>query len=119
MLAHTREAMPDPRGYRPSLGDDAIAVLKRMLAKNPDDRYASATDMARAYRDAISGAPVLVTPPVDLDDATVIPALNPTPKPMAAARQTGTQTPAATQAAAETPRRGISRRSRCGPIRAG
>lgn len=41
MLAHTREAMPDPRVFRPSLGDDAIAVLKRMLAKNPDDRYAN------------------------------------------------------------------------------
>ncbi|GIK51209.1 MAG: serine/threonine protein kinase [Planctomycetaceae bacterium] len=41
MLAHTREPMPDPRGYRPSLGEDVIAVLKRMLAKEPDQRYAN------------------------------------------------------------------------------
>lgn len=41
MLAHTRDAMPDPRTFRPSLGDDVLAVLKRLLAKNPDDRYAN------------------------------------------------------------------------------
>jgi serine/threonine protein kinase len=35
MLAHTRDAMPDPRTFRPSLGDDVLAVLKRLLAKNP------------------------------------------------------------------------------------
>ncbi len=41
MLAHTREPMPDPRGFRPSLSDDVISLLKRMLAKEPDQRYAN------------------------------------------------------------------------------
>lgn len=41
MLAHTREPMPDPRNYRPSLTEDVTLVLKRMLAKDPNQRYAN------------------------------------------------------------------------------
>jgi serine/threonine protein kinase len=41
MLAHTREPMPEPRQYRPSLPDDVLDVLKRMLAKDPNQRYSN------------------------------------------------------------------------------
>jgi serine/threonine-protein kinase len=41
MLAHTRTPMPDPRTFRPSLTDDVINVLNRMLAKDPNQRYAN------------------------------------------------------------------------------
>lgn len=41
MLAHTRDSMPDPRNYRPSLTEDVTLVLKRMLAKDPNQRYAN------------------------------------------------------------------------------
>lgn len=45
MLAHTREPMPDPRSYRPSLTDDVVAVLQRMLAKDPNARYANINNL--------------------------------------------------------------------------
>jgi serine/threonine protein kinase len=41
MLAHTRTPMPDPRTYRPSLSDDVVNVLQRMLEKDPNKRYAN------------------------------------------------------------------------------
>ena len=45
MLAHTRQPLPDPRRYRPSLSDDVVSVLGRMLAKDPDDRYANINNL--------------------------------------------------------------------------
>ena len=55
MLAHTRTAMPDPRTYRPSLSDDVVAVLQRMLEKDPNKRYANINNLfadLEALRDA-------------------------------------------------------------------
>jgi serine/threonine protein kinase len=55
MLAHTRTPMPDPRSYRPSLSDDVVNVLQRMLAKDPNQRYANINSLfadLEALRDA-------------------------------------------------------------------
>lgn len=55
MLAHTRTEMPDPRTYRPSLSDDVVAVLQRMLEKDPNKRYANINNLfadLEALRDA-------------------------------------------------------------------
>jgi eukaryotic-like serine/threonine-protein kinase len=55
MLAHTRSPMPDPRTYRPSLSDEVINVLNRMLAKDPNARYANINGLfadLEALRDA-------------------------------------------------------------------
>ena len=55
MLAHTRSPMPDPRTYRPSLSDEVINVLNRMLAKDPNARYANINSLfadLEALRDA-------------------------------------------------------------------
>jgi serine/threonine-protein kinase len=55
MLAHTRTPMPDPRTYRPSLSDDVTNVLQRMLAKDPNQRYANINSLfadLEALRDA-------------------------------------------------------------------
>lgn len=40
MLAHTRDKMPDPRKFRPSLTDEVVRVLNHMLEKDPNRRYA-------------------------------------------------------------------------------
>jgi hypothetical protein len=45
MLAHTRQPMPDPRTYRPSLTEDVVQVLQRMLAKDPNQRYANINNL--------------------------------------------------------------------------
>ena len=55
MLAHTRTAMPDPRTFRPSLTDDVVGVLQRMLEKDPNQRYANINSLfadLEALRDA-------------------------------------------------------------------
>jgi eukaryotic-like serine/threonine-protein kinase len=55
MLAHTRTPMPDPRTYRPSLSDEVVNVLNRMLAKDPNARYANINSLfadLEALRDA-------------------------------------------------------------------
>ncbi|MCC6464752.1 MAG: serine/threonine protein kinase [Planctomycetes bacterium] len=55
MLAHTRDPMPDPRVYRPSLPEDVSEVLRRMLAKDPNQRYSNLSSLfvdLEALRDA-------------------------------------------------------------------
>jgi len=55
MLAHTRTPMPDPRTYRPALSDEVVNVLNRMLAKDPNARYANINSLfadLEALRDA-------------------------------------------------------------------
>jgi serine/threonine-protein kinase len=41
---------PDLRTLRPDLADRLVSVVERALAKRPDDRFASAQDMATALR---------------------------------------------------------------------
>ena len=48
LLAHTEETPPLLREVRPEVPDGLAAVLAKMLAKNPDDRYAAAGEVAAA-----------------------------------------------------------------------
>ncbi len=76
MLAHTREPMPDPRQYRPGLSDDVIAVLKRMLAKDPNQRY---SDLNSLFVDleALREAHKPKTPPkYEIGKSSIMRALN-------------------------------------------
>ncbi|MCU0228606.1 MAG: TonB family protein [Bryobacterales bacterium] len=43
---------PDPKRDNPQLSDAVSAVLKRALAKNPDDRFPNCMALAQAFRDA-------------------------------------------------------------------
>jgi diguanylate cyclase (GGDEF)-like protein len=42
---HATVPAPDPRGSRPELSNGCAAVINRLLAKDPDDRYQSADDL--------------------------------------------------------------------------
>ncbi|MBX3065155.1 MAG: serine/threonine protein kinase [Anaerolineae bacterium] len=53
MEMHLSEPPPPIHLYRVELPSDVTAVLERALAKSPDDRYATATDMANALRSAL------------------------------------------------------------------
>jgi serine/threonine-protein kinase len=46
LLAHTEEAPPAIRSLRPEVPEGLAAVVAKMLAKNPDDRYEKAEDVA-------------------------------------------------------------------------
>jgi len=39
LLSHSSDPPPDPRQFRPDLPDEIAAVLNRLLAKHPEDRY--------------------------------------------------------------------------------
>ncbi|MCA8940623.1 MAG: serine/threonine protein kinase, partial [Planctomycetes bacterium] len=64
MVKHTRENLPDPRELRPSLGDDVVNVISKMMAKSPDDRYSNLNvlfaDLERLQETHRSKAPVRI-----------------------------------------------------------
>src|SRR5205807_1040154 len=43
--AHRHLAPPDPRQFNPAIPDDVVAVLGRMMAKDPRDRYQRPEDL--------------------------------------------------------------------------
>ena len=88
-LAHLREPVPDLPDDVPA---DLAAVVRRAMAKSPEDRYADATELAAALRNpAATAAP---------DRTRMLTGVAPVPVP--ATGPTTTPTPAA---AAETQRR--------------
>jgi serine/threonine-protein kinase len=56
MIAHISEPPPDVSEHRP-LAEAFDEVVRRALAKRPDDRYSSAGELARATADAAAKAP--------------------------------------------------------------
>lgn len=53
LMAHATKPIPDPREVRPSLAEAVVAVVRRALAKQPDQRFQSAGALAQAFRAAI------------------------------------------------------------------
>ncbi|MCS6816658.1 MAG: protein kinase [Blastocatellia bacterium] len=53
IYAHLHEQPPSPRRFRPDVPAAVEEVFVRALAKNPEDRFSSAVEMARAFRQAI------------------------------------------------------------------
>lgn len=45
LISHGKTPPPDPRSLRPDLPDEVIAVMHRMMAKNPETRYQNARDL--------------------------------------------------------------------------
>ncbi len=52
--AHTRAPVPQPSAVRPGIPKTFDAVIARGMAKQPEDRYASAGDLALAAHEALS-----------------------------------------------------------------
>jgi len=50
LLAHTEDLPPSIRELRPDIPEGLAAVLDKMLAKKPDDRYGSAAEVAVAVQ---------------------------------------------------------------------
>jgi serine/threonine-protein kinase len=70
MYKHFNDAPPPPREKNPAIDPRVEAVILRALAKDPDDRYQSAEDMAEDFANAIRGAGKAAPPP-DME-ATVL-----------------------------------------------
>ena len=58
MYAHLSEPPPDLRELRPELPPDLALAVQREVAKDPDDRFPSAGDLARAANAAVEGRKV-------------------------------------------------------------
>jgi hypothetical protein len=57
MYAHLQEAPPTITAVRDDLPAELDAVVRRALAKRPDDRFGTCTELVGAYREAIDVAP--------------------------------------------------------------
>ena len=70
LLSHGNAPPPDPREVRPEVSENLVAVLNKMLAKKPADRYQSANDLIAdlhevAIRDRLTRAQSLgPAPPI-------------------------------------------------------
>ncbi|MBW4437593.1 MAG: protein kinase [Pleurocapsa minor GSE-CHR-MK-17-07R] len=53
LLKHINEPMPSPRIYRPDVPQALEIVVAKATAKNPNERYASAGDLADALAEAV------------------------------------------------------------------
>ncbi len=90
LLKHINEPMPPASIFRKDVPPSVENVISRATAKDPGDRYASASDMARAYRDALLQPKTASKSPGKVDDSpTFVPLPDETPA--KAASQTGTR----------------------------
>tara|TARA_R110002049_G_scaffold2750_8_gene22134 strand:+ start:44331 stop:47306 length:2976 start_codon:yes stop_codon:yes gene_type:complete len=51
LLSHGNAPPPDARELRPQVSDDLVIVINKMLAKDPQDRYASGNDLVSDLRE--------------------------------------------------------------------
>jgi serine/threonine protein kinase len=57
ILAHRERPVPSVRRQRPDVPDDLAAVVTRLLAKRPDDRYPTAAEVAAALTPFTTASP--------------------------------------------------------------
>lgn len=85
MMAHASDPIPDVRELRPDLPTAITEVVKKAMAKRPENRYATAGDLANDLRRAAQGyQPSIVTeelPTVGLGSAPEQRSVTPPPPP--------------------------------------
>jgi Protein kinase domain/Bacterial Ig-like domain (group 2) len=74
MYAHVSEPPPPPSSLRSELPAAVDAVLARVLAKSPDDRYGSCLEFAAALTTALEPASPVALAAAARDEATLAPA---------------------------------------------
>jgi serine/threonine protein kinase len=74
LIKHQLDPVPDIRQYRPDVPPGLASVIKKMMAKRPDDRYATAEEASRALAH-YTGDPTTAPPP-DHDSVAGIPSLD-------------------------------------------
>jgi serine/threonine protein kinase len=56
LLAHQREEPPPIAQFRPEIPKSVVAIVKKMMAKDPSRRYATMSEVAHACRETRGGA---------------------------------------------------------------
>jgi serine/threonine protein kinase len=76
MMQHLTQPPPPPRQLNPAVPDAVQAVILKALAKNPDDRFATAGELASAFSTALLSGAAVSSPdkqlPVDPNSMTII-----------------------------------------------
>jgi len=74
IVKHVTAPLPLPRSINPAVPESVESVILKALAKNKEDRYASAGAMMRTFQEALGAAPgPLITPPHEEADGPVCP----------------------------------------------
>jgi serine/threonine protein kinase len=55
MMMHINDPVPNPKKLNPEVPDSLVAIINKALAKDPNDRYQTAAQMAAALRNALAG----------------------------------------------------------------
>ncbi len=55
MMMHINDPVPNPKKLNPDVPDSLVAIINKALAKDPNDRYQTAAQMAAALRNALAG----------------------------------------------------------------
>ncbi|HCB01432.1 MAG TPA: hypothetical protein DEP19_03525 [Anaerolineae bacterium] len=69
MMMHINDPVPNLRSLNPEVPDALVAVINKALAKDPNDRYQTAAQMAAALRNVSTGAKSASA--TMIDDATL------------------------------------------------
>ena len=72
MMMHINDPVPDPKKVNPSVPDDLVAVINKALAKNPDERYQTAAEMAAALRKVSARLRSGFSAQMPVPDATIV-----------------------------------------------
>jgi serine/threonine protein kinase len=64
LMKHLQEPPPSIREFRPDLPPSVDAVIQKALAKQPEERFQSASELARAFKDALSERAEVAQAPV-------------------------------------------------------
>jgi serine/threonine protein kinase len=57
MAAHVHQPFPDPRAINPHLSAAAVAILEKLMAKNPSARYQTGAELAADIERFLAGEP--------------------------------------------------------------
>ena len=66
LMKHVNDPLPLPRKIEPTIPEPFERIVLKALAKNPDDRYQSAEEMAQALRQATEEAEIELPPRISL-----------------------------------------------------
>jgi serine/threonine protein kinase len=68
ILKHLNEPIPSARALNPQISEEIDGVIRRLIAKNPDDRYQSAVELIADLERIERGEPIAAGSPLRLPD---------------------------------------------------